>query len=171
MRLQSIGARLSSTVGVAIVSSVITTTLLTGGYAVATTFLPDNSVSSINIVDGTIRRGDLSPSLRARIGRVFGVVVVPVDNGNGDPHDMRVRFDGAEVPCVPAYVGTSYCATVLPVGTRVRIHVDIVRSGAPPLSDIAVRWGGGAAACGITDICVLTVDRELAVTATYPATP
>ena len=153
------------------ISSVITTMVLTGGYAVATTVLPDNSVSSINIVDGTIRRGDLSPSLRARIGRVFGVVVVPVDNGNGGPHDMWVRFDGAEVHCVPAYVGTSYCATALPVGTRVRIEVDIYRFGAPPLHDPVVRWSGDAAACGIGDICVLTVDRELAVTATYPAIP
>lgn len=170
MRLQSVGARLSSAVGVAIVSSVITTMVLTGGYAVATTFLPDNSVSSINIVDGTIRRADLSPGLRARIGRVFGVVVVPVANGDGGlPYSMRVRFDGAEVPCLPAHVGTSYCATALPVGTRVRMRADIVRSSSS--DDPPVQWGGDAAACGVSNTCELTVDRELAVTATYPVAP
>lgn len=61
------GTRVTSTVAVAVVSSVVTTMLLAGGYAVASTVLAPNSVSSINIVDGTIRGVDLSARLRGRI--------------------------------------------------------------------------------------------------------
>lgn len=63
------GTRITSTVGIAIVSSAITTMLLTGGYAVASTVLVPDSVTSAHIVNGTIRGADLSPRLSGRIDR------------------------------------------------------------------------------------------------------
>ncbi len=112
MRLQSVGARLSSTVGIAVVSSVITTMVLTGGYAVATTVLPDNSVSSINIVDGTIRGRDLSALLRDRIGTPGpqgpagpqGPQGPPGPEGRLGLHEVRVTF-----PFPPYELGCERC--------------------------------------------------------------
>lgn len=66
MRLER-GTRITSTVAVAVASSVVTTILLAGGYAVASTALAPNSVTSANIVNGTIRGVDLSERLRNRI--------------------------------------------------------------------------------------------------------
>ena len=66
-RQEAIRSRVTSTVGVAVIASLITAMSLGGSYAVAATTLANNSVRSIHIVDGTIKGADLSSRLLDRI--------------------------------------------------------------------------------------------------------